>query len=194
MLYTRSTRGLAGGQIGDTAIEPFRGAAPAAAHFRASGPDWTAISGWAHDLAASVALDWTAQHVAVFVPDPDRSQLRLAAQIWGAGEDTGDVVVGEWVIPLDGSVIGRVFQSGAAALCADVTLDPDYRSFPGGRTRSFLTVAVGSPEQVLAVINVEAPWASAFSVRDYENVTERARRAAATFPAPPAVTFPAPPA
>lgn len=118
------------------------------------------------------------------MPDPDRGRLRLAAQIWGAGEDLGDVIVGEWVVPLEGSVTGRVFQSGAAALCADVTLDPDYRSFPGGRTRSFLTVPVGPPGEVVAVINIEAPWASAFSIRDFENVTERARQAGATFPEP----------
>jgi putative methionine-R-sulfoxide reductase with GAF domain len=77
-----------------------------------------------------------------------------------------------------------VFRTGAAALCADVTLDQDYRSFPGGRTRSFLTVPVGPPDKVVAVINVEAPWASAFSVRDDESVTERARRAAMTYPGP----------
>ena len=46
-----------------------------------------------------------AQHVAVFVPDADGAGLRLAAQVWGAGEDTGAVVVGEWVVPLDGSVL-----------------------------------------------------------------------------------------
>lgn len=139
---------------------------------------------WAIELADAIARDQTAQHVAVFVPDPDRGRLRLAAQIWGAGEDLGDVVVGEWVVPLEASVTGRVFRTGAAALCADVTLDPDYRSFPGGRTRSFLTVPVGPPDEVVAVINIEAPWASAFSVCDYETVSERAQRAAATFPGP----------
>jgi putative methionine-R-sulfoxide reductase with GAF domain len=132
-----------------------------------------------------IALDQTAQHISIFVPDPVADQLRLAAQVWGAGEDLGVVVVGEWVVPSEGSVIGRVFRTGSAALCADVSLDPDYRPFPGSRSRSCLTVPVGPPGVVVAVINIEAPWMSAFSIRDYENVTERARTAAETYPTSP---------
>ena len=150
-----------------------------------SGPSpaaWPAISSWARELADSIALEQTAQHVSVFVPELEHDQLRLAAQVWGAGEDLGVVVVGEWTIPMEGSVTGRVVRTGAAALCADVGLDPEYRSFPGGRTRSFLTVPVGPPGHVLAVINLEAPWTSAFSIRDFEELTARAEAAAETFP------------
>jgi len=118
----------------------------------------------------------------VFVPDEDESGLRLAAQVWGADEDTGAVVAGEWRIPLEGSVCGRVYRTGLAALCADVAMDPDYRGFPGGRTRSSLTVPIGPPDDVIAVINLEAPWISAFSIRDYERITEHAAAAYATFP------------
>jgi hypothetical protein len=32
------------------------------------------------------------------------------------------------------------------------------------------------------VINLEAPWVSGFSIRDYERMTERAAGAYATFP------------
>lgn len=177
-------KGLPGDGIGEDVIEALRGGDPVASSPAATNSIPAAISRWAVELADTIALDQAARHVAVFVSDPDRSRLRLVAQIWGAGEDLGDVVVGEWVVPLEGSVTGRVFRTGAAALCADVTLDPDYRSFPGGRTRSFLTVAIGSPDEVVGVINIESPWASAFSVRDYENVAECARRAAATFPGP----------
>jgi putative methionine-R-sulfoxide reductase with GAF domain len=106
----------------------------------------------------------------------------LAAQIWGAGNDTGEVVVGDWTVPLDGSVCGRVYGTGLAALSADVTLDPDYRSFPGGRTRSSLTVPIGPPDGVVAVLNLEAPWVGAFTIRDYERTTERATAAYAEFP------------
>lgn len=186
MLYTGSTRVPSGVPNGESAIEALWRGDPAAAHPTTTGPIQAAISRWAIELAESIALDQTAQHVSVFVPDRDRDGLRLTAQIWGAGEDVGEVVVGEWVVPFDGSVTGSVFRTGSAALCADVTLDPDYRSFPGSRTRSFLTVPVGPPGAVVAVINIEAPWASAFSVRDYEDVTERARLAAATFPDPSA--------
>ena len=96
-------------------------------------------------LVAEVARDQPAQHVSVFVPDAVAGGLRLVAQIWGAGEDTGEVVVGEWIVPFAGSVCGRVYRTGAAALCADVALDPDYRGFPGGHSRSSLTVPVGKP-------------------------------------------------
>jgi putative methionine-R-sulfoxide reductase with GAF domain len=116
------------------------------------------------------------------VPDDDGSALRLAAQVWGAGEDTGEVVAGQWVIPLDGSICGRVYRTGLAALSADIAMDPDYRSFPGGRTRSSLTVPIGPPNDVIAVINLEAPWISAFSIRDYERITEWAAVAYGTFP------------
>jgi hypothetical protein len=142
----------------------------------------TAIAAWAHDLVAWIGLEQPAQHVSVFVPDDDGAGLRLAAQIWGAGEDTGAVVAGEWLVPVTGSVCGRVYRTGLAALCADVGLDPDYRSFPGGRTRSSLTIPVGPPDGVVAVINLEAPWISAFSIRDYERMTERAAAAYTSFP------------
>ncbi len=184
MLYTGSQRGLVGGPTGEDVIEALWRGDPVAFP-QTPGPSPAAVARWAVELVDAIAQDQTAQHVAVFVPDPDRGRLRLAAQIWGAGEDLGLVVVGEWIVPLLGSVIGRVFQSGAASLCADVSLDPDYRSFPGGRTRSFLTVPVIRHDTIVAVVNVEAPWASAFSVRDYENVTERARQAAASFPGRP---------
>ncbi len=144
---------------------------------------WPAISAWAADLAEGIAVERPGQHITVFVPDPDGAGLRLAGQVWGAGEDVGAVVVGDWLIPLDGSVCGRVYRTGFAALCADVAMDPDYRSFPGGRMRSSLTVPIGPPEGVVGVINLEAPWIGAFSIRDYERLTERAATAFATYPA-----------
>jgi hypothetical protein len=144
--------------------------------------DWLTISAWARDLAGRIGHEQPTQHVAVFVPDADRRGLRLAAQIWGAGEDLGEVVVGDWIVPLEGSVCGRVYRTGLAALCADVGMDPDYRSFPGGRTRSSLTIPVGPPDGVVAVINFEAPWVAAFSIRDYERMTERAAEAYMSFP------------
>ncbi|HLO35749.1 MAG TPA: GAF domain-containing protein [Candidatus Deferrimicrobium sp.] len=149
----------------------------------AGGPGgWPAVAAWARDLAARIADEQPAQHIAVFVPDDDGFGLRLAAQVWGAGEDTGAVVVGVWSVPFEGSVCGRVYRTGLAALCADVGLDPDYRPFPGGRTRSSLTVPVGPPADVVAVINLEAPWVAAFSIRDYERMTDRAATAFASFP------------
>jgi len=147
--------------------------------------DWAAIAAWARDLAVRIGQEQPTQHIAIFVPTDARDGLRLAAQIWGAGEDTGEVIVGEWILPLEGSVCGRVYRTGLAALCADVSMDPDYRSFPGGRSRSSLTVPVGPREGVVAVINLEAPWVGAFSIRDYERMTERAAAAHVSFPGVP---------
>lgn len=148
-----------------------------------SSRDSAAVYAWARSLAAGISADQPTQHVAIFVPDDDGAGLRLAAQVWGAGEDTGEVVVGEWLIPLEGSVCGRVYRTGLATLCADVAMDPDYRAFPGGRTRSSLTIPVGPPDHVVAVINLEAPWVGAFSIRDYERMTEWAADAFPSFPA-----------
>jgi hypothetical protein len=144
--------------------------------------DWEALTSWARELAATVGREQPTEHVAVFIPDAEAGGLRLAAQVWGAGEDTGAVRIGDWIVPFDGSICGRVFRTGLAALCADVTMDPDFRSWPGSRTRSSLTVPIGRPDAVLAVINVEAPWVSFFSIRDYERLTERAAAAAAAWP------------
>jgi hypothetical protein len=58
-------------------------------------------------LAEEVARDQPAQHVAVFVPDAVAGGLRLVAQVWGAGEDTGEVVVGEWIVPFAGGGLAR---------------------------------------------------------------------------------------
>ena len=141
-----------------------------------------ATSAWAHDLAARIAAQQATQHVAIFVPDDDGDGLRLIAQVWGAGEDIGAVIVGDWTVPLEGSVCGRVYRTGLAALCADVAMDPDHRSFPGSRTRSSLTVPIGPPDGVVGVINVEAPWVGAFSIQDYERVTDAAAAAFDTYP------------
>jgi GAF domain-containing protein len=143
---------------------------------------WEAIGAWAQTLADRVAGDQPAQHVTVFVHDVAVNALRLVGQVWGAGEDTGAVVAGIFTVPLDGTVCGRVFRSGAAALCADVSLDPDFRAFPGGRTRSSLTVPLIRDEAVVGVVNVEAPWISAFSITDYERLTKLAASAVTTMP------------
>ena len=147
--------------------------------------DWRAVTAWARELAALVGGEQLTEHVAVFVPDAAAGGLRLAAQVWGAAEDTGAVRVGEWIVPFDASICGRVFRTGLAALCSDVAMDPDYRSFPGGRTRSALTVPVGRPGEVVAVINVEAPWVGAFSIRDYDRLTEQAATAFEGWPLAP---------
>ena len=81
--------------------------------------DWAAMSAWASDLAVGIAADQATQHVAIFVLDDRGDDLRLAAQVWGAGEDTGAVIVGDWTVPLDGSVCGRVYRTVVDRLHTD---------------------------------------------------------------------------
>ncbi len=143
--------------------------------------DWFEVAAWASRLVDAVARDHPSQHVAVLVPDGSAGGLRLVAHAGGTHDDPGEVVVGEWVVPFEGSVCGRVYRTGAAALVADVALDPDERAFPG-RNRSSLTVPVGPADDVVAVVTVEAPWVGAFSIRDYDRLTERSADAFATVP------------
>jgi GAF domain-containing protein len=143
---------------------------------------WKAIAPWAQVLADEVALDQPAQNVAVFIHDPAARALRLVGQVFGAGEDTGEVTVLEWLVPLEGSVCGRVFRTGEAALCADVRLDPDHLSFPGVETRSSLTVPLRAAGATVGVVTVQAPWLSGFSIADYERLTDLASAAMARMP------------
>jgi hypothetical protein len=131
-----------------------------------------------------VALDQPAQNVAVFIHDPTARALRLVGQVLGAGEDIREVVVLDWLVPLEGSVCGRVFRTGEAGLCADVRLDPDHLSFPGIETRSSLTVPLGAADAIVGVVTVQAPWVAGFSIADFERLTDLASAAMARFPGP----------
>ena len=81
------------------------------------------MSAWASDLAVGIAADQATQHVAIFVLDDRGDDLRLAAQVWGAGEDTGAVIVGDWTVPLDGSAAASI--EPGSRLCA-----PTWRWIP----------------------------------------------------------------
>lgn len=106
-------------------------------------------------------------HVALFLHDPAVDRLRLVGQRWGAGEDTGQVIVGEWLVDLDG-VCGRAFRTGAAVLVPDVRLEPDYLTFPGSRTRSELAVALAAKGRPIGVVNIESPWVGHYGIEDLE--------------------------
>ena len=182
MLYTVLGRGVRQALEATDISKTSAGVDPFAASVSTAPSPWQAMGAWAQTLADHVAGDQPAQHVTVFVHDAPVDALRLVGQVWGTGEDTGEVVPGLFIVPLDGTVSGRVFRTGDAALCADVSLDPDYRAFPGVRTRSSLTVPLVRDEAVVGVINVEAPWISAFSVADYERLTKLAASAVTTMP------------
>lgn len=144
--------------------------------------DRAGIAAWAEDLTDAIAADHQFQQVAVLIHDPDADGLRLVTQRWASSQDLGLLVAGEWVVPLVGSICGRVYRTGIPALASDVALDPDFLSFSGGRTRSELTVPIVIDGATIGVVNLEAPFVSAFGIADLEVVRARIREAAPAFP------------
>jgi GAF domain-containing protein len=138
---------------------------------------------WADDLAATVANEPLFQHTSVFAFDAARDGLVLAAMRWGSFLDTGDVRAGEWTVPLEGSICGRVFRTGRPALVADVRVDPDYRDFPGARTRSELAVPIVAAGRVVGVVNLESARVDSFTIDDLDRVRAIADVAGAAFAA-----------
>ena len=144
--------------------------------------DRAAIVDWAQALTDALARHDDFQQIAVLIHDPAANGLRLESQRWGAGHDLGLLVPGEWLVPLEGSICGRVFRTGTAALCPDVRLDPDYLSFSGGTTKSELAVPIAVGGRTIGVVNIEAPWASAFGIAELETVRRLIDEAVETFP------------
>jgi GAF domain-containing protein len=140
-----------------------------------------AVLRWADELVERLAGEPLFQHTAVFVGAPGWDALVLAAQRWGPIRDTGDVRVGSWVVPISGSVCGRVFRSGKPALVGDIRLDPDYRGFPGGQSRSELAVPILAGGLVVGVVNLESPQVGGFTIADLDRVQALADRAAIDF-------------
>jgi GAF domain-containing protein len=138
------------------------------------------IVSWAERLIDVLSADLH-HHCSVFMFDPGRGGLVLTAQVWGAGMNSGAVAPGAWVLPLDGSVCGRVFTTGLPALIVDTSLDPDYRDYPGGRMRSELAVPIVAGGTVVGVLNFESPWPATFGIDDLDRVGDRAARAGAEF-------------
>ena len=144
--------------------------------------DDAGISAWAERLTVAIAANHEFQQIAVLIYDAEANGLRLVTQRFGAGRDLGLLVPGEWVVPLEGSICGRVYRTGTAALCSDISLDPDYLSFSGGWTKSELAVPVVVGGQTVGVVNLEAPWVSAFGIADLDVVRRHIDEAVEDFP------------
>jgi putative methionine-R-sulfoxide reductase with GAF domain len=140
------------------------------------------ITAWAEDLTEALAADHEFQQVGVLIHDAEANGLRLVTQRWAGSDDLGLLVAGEWVVPLTGSICGRVYRTGIPALASDVALDPDFLSFSGGRTRSELTVPIVVAGVIVGVVNIEAPFVSAFGIADLELVRSRIREAVPDYP------------
>lgn len=141
------------------------------------------VASWAATVCEFVAIEHLQQHCAVFVAVPGVDGLVLAGQVWGSGDDSGAVRVGEWIVPLQGSVCGRVFRDGRPALVADTLNSADYRTYPGARARSELAVPIVAAGETVGVLNLESPRPRTFGIADLERCIEHARRAGDAFEA-----------
>jgi GAF domain-containing protein len=159
-----------------TPIDPGRGMP---AHSRAPHED---VLAWAGRLVDLLLSEHMHQLCSVFVLDRSSRALWLAAQNLDRDADSGDVLPGRFTIPLEGSICGRVARTGDPVFLADITLDPEYLTYPGSRARSELAVPVFVDGVVVAVVNVESPQPAAYGIADLERLTAVAATAAASFP------------
>jgi GAF domain-containing protein len=144
--------------------------------------DRVGITAWAKQLTDALAEDPHFHQIGVLIHDSEVNGLRLVDQRWGPSVDLGLLVPGEWIVPLAGSICGRVFRTGIPALCSDIAIDPDYLSFSGGQTKSELTVPIVVGGRPIGVVNIEAPWLSAFGIADLELVRRHIKVATDRFP------------
>lgn len=138
------------------------------------------VAAWAEAVADALRAHHQFEYLAVFIAAGDR--LVLAAQYWGAGSHNGGRSTLPVVVPVDGSVVGRVFRTGSASLVEDTRHDPDYRDFPGGSNRSELAVPILVGGELVGVVNLESPRVGTFGIADLDRVVGLLAEAAPRFP------------
>ena len=129
-------------------------------------------------VEATVTLfDAEASSIALFEPDPDRLEFRVAAGPQGQG------AIGLSVPPSRG-IVGYVFSTGQALALSDVLSDPRFDRATAERTgyvpRSIAAVPLVDDEQTVGVLQVLDKRSSpTFALRDMELMAVFARQAAA---------------
>ena len=126
------------------------------------------------DATASL-FDAEASSIALFEPDPDRLEFRVAAGAQGAG------AVGLQVKPTEG-IAGFVFSTGQALALTDVASDPRFDLEAAQRTgyvpRSVAAVPLLDDEGSVGVLQVlDKRGSPSFSLRDMELLAIFARQA-----------------
>lgn len=147
---------------------------------RMAGDTETALLQSVVDAAASL-FEAEASSIALFEPDPDRLEFRVAAGAQGAG------VIGLAVPPGHG-VVGYVFSTGEPIALSDVASDPRFDQGTAERTgyvpRSIAAVPLIDAGATVGVLQVLDKHSSdAFSLRDMELLSVFARQAAAAIEA-----------
>ena len=131
--------------------------------------------------AAATLFEAEASSIALFEPDPDRLEFRVA------GGAQGDGVVGISVTPTHG-IVGYVFSTGQPIALSDVASDPRFDKSTAERTgylpRSIAAVPLvdaGATVGVLQVLDKRSE--DAFSLKDMDLLGVFARQAAAAIEA-----------
>ncbi len=131
--------------------------------------------------AAVTLFEAEASSIALFEPDPDRLEFRVAAGAQGAG------VIGLSVPPTQG-VAGYVFSTGQPIALTDVASDPRFDQGTAKRTgyvpRSIAAVPLVDAGATVGVLQVLDKHSSdSFSLNDMELLAVFARQAAAAIEA-----------
>ena len=131
--------------------------------------------------AAVTLFEAEAASIALFEPEPDRLEFRVAAGAQGAG------VIGLSVPPTQG-LAGYVFSTGQPIALTDVASDPRFDQGTAERTgyvpRSIAAVPLVDAGAVVGVLQVLDKHSSdAFSLKDMELLRVFARQAAAAIEA-----------
>jgi GAF domain-containing protein len=125
---------------------------------------------------AALLFESAAASIAVFAPDPDRLEYRVASGAQGQG------VVGLSVAP-DHGIAGHVFSTGESLASSDVAADPRWDPGSAARTgylpRSIAAVPLEDDGRTVGVLQVLDKRASeGFSSRDMTLLAAFARQAA----------------
>jgi GAF domain-containing protein len=144
----------------------------------ASPPTDPAIRAWAAWILGSLLADEPFSYCEVLVHDPAVDALRVIAERWRGEGATEDSQIGA-IVPLEGTVCGTVYRTGAPVLVADVRQHPGYRPIPGAAMRSELAVPLLRDGQPIAVINIESTRVGGLDIADLHRLTALATEAAA---------------
>jgi signal transduction protein with GAF and PtsI domain len=131
--------------------------------------------------AAATLFDAEAASIALYEPDPDRLEFRVAAGAKGAG------VIG-LSVPLTQGIVGFVFSTGQPLALSDVASDPRFDVATAKRTgyvpRSIAAVPLVSNDAAVGVLQVlDKRSTERFGLRDMELLAVFARQAAAAIEA-----------
>lgn len=130
---------------------------------------------------AVLLFEAEAASIALFEPDPDRLEYRVASGAQGQG------VLG-LAVPPEHGIAGHVFSTGEALASSDVAADPRWDQGAAARTgylpRSIAAVPLIDEDRVVGVLQVlDKRTSDAFSERDMALLAAFARQAAAAIQA-----------